>query len=102
MTGHTTIANYKRLPRYRYQKGLSNYREATPWMQAVPVNEGLIDYGRFLGALCDAGFNGTVAYEMCSPLRDGGALQRLDDYALCFLETLMRFRARSESVVAAR
>ena len=37
-------------------------------------------------ALRAHGFNGTVAYEMCSPLRDGGDLGTLDRYARGFLE----------------
>ena len=32
------------------------------------------------------GFHGTAAYEMCSPLRDGGSMATLDRYARRFLE----------------
>ena len=47
---HTTIANYQRLPRYRYETGIERItREVTPWMQAVPIDEGFIDYRGFLG-----------------------------------------------------
>ena len=57
-------------------------------MEAVPVDEGFIDYRAFLTAMGDAGFRGRVAYEMCSPLRGGGSIENLDSYALRFLEFL--------------
>jgi sugar phosphate isomerase/epimerase len=85
-TVHTTIADYVRLPRFRYQPELVNYRRETDYVQAVPVGEGVIDYTAFLAALRENGFNGSVAYEMCSPLRDGGELGTLDRYARRFLE----------------
>lgn len=88
LTAHTTIANYQPVPRSQYQPGLTNYTVLQPWMQAVPVNEGCIDYRAFLGALHRGGFSGTVAYEMCSPLREGGSLESLDSYARRFLEFL--------------
>jgi len=53
---------------------------------AVPVDEGFIDYRAFLEALAAGGFHGTVAYEMCSPLRDGADLDVLDRYARRFVE----------------
>jgi sugar phosphate isomerase/epimerase len=85
-TVHTTVADYIRLPRFRYQPELVNYRRDIDYVKAVPVGEGIIDYGKFLTALKDHGFNGSVAYEMCSPLRDGGDLETLDSYARRFLE----------------
>jgi sugar phosphate isomerase/epimerase len=63
-----------------------NYRRDNDYVQAVPVGEGIIDYGKFLTALKEHGFNGSVAYEMCSPLRDGSDLETLDSYARGFLE----------------
>jgi sugar phosphate isomerase/epimerase len=92
ITCHTTVANYQRMPRYQYQPALTNYRELQPWMQAVPMDEGFIDYQRFLSALEKGGFSGSVSYEMCSPLRDGGSLESLDSYALQFLESIGRFQ----------
>jgi sugar phosphate isomerase/epimerase len=86
MIVHTTIADYVRLPRYRYQPELVNYVPCPDYVQAVPVGEGFIDYQGFLTALRQHGFNGCVAYEMCSPLRDGGDLEVLDRYARRFLE----------------
>ena len=92
LTAHTTIANYQPVPRCQYQPGLTNYTVLDPWMQAVPIDEGFIDYRAFLGALHQGGFSGTVAYEMCSPLRAGGSLESLDAHARRFLEFLDRER----------
>jgi sugar phosphate isomerase/epimerase len=91
ITTHTTVANYQCLPRYRYETGMTNFRELSSWMQAVPTAEGFIDYEKFLSALCAAGFQGTVAYEMCSQIRGGGSIENLDDYARNFLECMERF-----------
>jgi sugar phosphate isomerase/epimerase len=86
LTVHTTIADYVRVPRYRYQPELVNYRRDEDYIQAVPMGEGFIDYRGFLTALREGGFTGTVGYEMCSPLRDGNSLEVLDKYARRFLE----------------
>ena len=85
-TVHTTIADYVRVPRFRYQPDLVNYRRDEDYVQAVPVGEGCIDYRMFLTALRDGGFTGTVGYEMCSPLREGNTLEVLDGYARRFIE----------------
>ncbi len=86
LTVHTTIADYVRVPRFRYQPDLVNYHREADYIQAVPMGEGFIDYRGFLTALQEGGFSGTVAYEMCSPLRDGNSLEVLDSYARRFLE----------------
>ena len=86
MTAHTTIANYVLRPRYRYDSGLVNYTPQLPAIQAVPMQDGFIDYRGFLAALGSTGFTGSIAYEMCSQLRDGGDIQTLDNYARQFLE----------------
>jgi sugar phosphate isomerase/epimerase len=83
---HTTVANYKKRPRYRYNPSLVNYDTLSPRAQAVPMDQGFIDYAAFFRALEDAGFNGTVAYEMCSPLLGGATLGNLDRHAAAFLE----------------
>jgi sugar phosphate isomerase/epimerase len=85
-TVHTTIADYQMRPRYRYEPALVNYTAATPATVAVPMGEGFIDYRGFLQAMEEGGFRGTVAYEMCSPLREGGSMEVLDRYARRFLE----------------
>lgn len=87
-TCHTTIADYQRRPRFHYQPNVVNFAEQTAWSQAVPMGEGFIDYRAFLGALRAGGFEGTVAYEMCSPLLGGGSIANLDRYARQFLAWL--------------
>jgi sugar phosphate isomerase/epimerase len=92
VTTHTTIANYQRRPRYRYDASVVNYTALTPYAQAVPIDEGFIDYRSFLSAMRDGGFRGSVAYEMCSPLAGGATIENLDRYARRFLEFLREFR----------
>ncbi|MBI4910155.1 MAG: sugar phosphate isomerase/epimerase [Acidobacteria bacterium] len=83
---HTTIADYQLRPRYRYNAALVNYEKQTPFVQAVPMGQGFIDYRSFLAGMRASGFSGTIAYEMCSPLHDGGEMKTLDEYARRFLE----------------
>jgi sugar phosphate isomerase/epimerase len=96
-TVHTTIANYQLRPRYRYAPALVNYERLTPSVQAVPMDEGFIDYRSFLAALEAGGFTGTVAYEMCSPLLGGGSVENLDAYARKFLEFMAAYNRSSPS-----
>ena len=78
----TTNADYIRLPRFRYQPQLINYERAQPDMvRAVKFGEGFIDYPSFFQGLKDGGFEGIANYEMCSPIRGGGALENLKDYS---------------------
>ena len=90
LTAHTTVADYQLRPRYKYQPNLVNYEKQTPYAQAVPMGEGFIDYPAFFKSLRAAGFNGSIAYEMCSPLLHGGDLATLDRYARSFLEYVRR------------
>ena len=92
-TVQTTVANYQRRPRYHYNPALVNYSAQMPYVQAVPIEEGFVDYARFLTALSEVGFEGAVAYEMCSPLLEGGSLEVLDRYARLFVEFLRRLNA---------
>jgi sugar phosphate isomerase/epimerase len=85
ITVFTTTANYAMRPRFRYHPTLVNYEKLLPTVQAVPMDEGFIDYRSFLANLAAGGFQGPVAYEMCSPLRGGGSIQNLDLYASKFL-----------------
>lgn len=85
-TIHTTVANYQRRARYRYLPALVNYETLPSRTQAVPMNQGFIDYPAFFSALNEVGFNGTVAYEMCSPLLGGATQENLDRHAVGFLE----------------
>jgi len=74
----TTLADYVRLERYRYVAALVNYEPQTPMVRAVPLGEGFVRLDSFFTGLRDGGFDGYVAYEMCSPLRGGGSEANLD------------------------
>lgn len=84
----TTLADYIRLPRYQYLPGLINYQPLPDMIRAVPLGDGFIDYQAFLSALKQGGFDGYVAYEMCSPLRGGGSEANLDRTAQISLEKI--------------
>jgi sugar phosphate isomerase/epimerase len=85
-TALTTNADYVRFPRYRYRPELVNYEPATPdIVRAVPFGTGFIDYKAFFRGLRDGGFNGPAVYEMCSPIRGGGAADNLDQYARTYV-----------------
>ncbi|MBL8848056.1 MAG: sugar phosphate isomerase/epimerase [Planctomycetaceae bacterium] len=78
----TTLADYVRLPRFHYRPELVNYeRLDPPAVRAVPLGEGFIDLPAFFEGLKAGGFDGYVAYEMCSPLRGGGSEANLDEAA---------------------
>jgi sugar phosphate isomerase/epimerase len=91
LTVHTTVADYQLRPRYKYNAAIVNYEPQPPFVQAVPMGEGFIDYTGFFTALDDAGFEGSVAYEMCSPLLGGGSIENLDRCAARFLDYMSRF-----------
>ena len=90
LTVHTTIADYQMRPRYRYVPAAVNYVADVPLAQAVPMGQGDIDYRAFLSALFAAAPNASAAYEMCSPLLDGGGIETLDQYARAFIEYMRR------------
>src|SRR5262249_18288457 len=78
-TAVTTNADYVRLPRFRYRPEAVNYEPGLPdLVRAVPFGTGFIDYGAFFDGLRAGGFDGVATYEMCSPLRGGGAPDNLD------------------------
>ena len=82
----TTNADYIKVPRHRYRPELVNYeRQDVDWVRAVPFGTGFIDYAAFFKGLRDGGFDGTAVFEMCSPLRGGGALENLDTCATAYL-----------------
>ena len=92
-TAITTNADYIRLPRYRYRPELVNYEPAMPELvRAVPFGTGFIDYPAFFRGLRDGGFNGLATYEMCSPIRGGGAIENLDHYARTYLNWMKEHR----------
>ncbi|MGH8021003.1 MAG: sugar phosphate isomerase/epimerase family protein [Opitutaceae bacterium] len=85
-TALTTNADYIKVPRFRYHPQLVNYeRQNDDWVRAVPFGSGFIDYEAFFKGLKDGGFEGPAVYEMCSPVRGGGAVENLDDMARAYL-----------------
>ena len=96
LTVHTTIANYQPRERFLYQPAIVNYQAATPRQLAVPIDEGAIDYAAYLDALIGGGFSGSVAYEMCSRLRDGASMNTLDDYARRFVRFVAEYKRMLE------
>lgn len=92
----TTNADYIKVPRHRYRPELVNYeRQPVDWVRAVPFGTGFIDYPAFFKGLRDGGFDGTSVFEMCSPLRGGGAMENLDACATTYLKWM-----QSQSFVA--
>ena len=83
---HTTVADYVRRPRFVYQPQVVNFARQHDQVKAVPPGEGEVDYRAFFKALKEVGYNGYVAYEMCSVLDGGGSEANLDRYARRFLE----------------
>jgi len=83
----TTNADYVRLARFRYRAELINYERLEPdLVRAVKFGAGFIDYPAFFRGLKDGGFNGVCNYEMCSPIRGGGAIENLDEYSAHYLQ----------------
>lgn len=89
----TTLADYARLPRYSYLPGLINYKRIDDMIRAVPLGSGFVDIEGFCAGLREGGFDGYVAYEMCSPLRGGGQLENLDKAARIALDKIRRLTA---------
>ena len=85
---YTTLADYVRLPRWRYRPGLTNYTREPDLVRAVPIGEGEMENATFLAGLRAGGYEGPVAYEMCSPLRGGGGMENLDRCARAFVAWL--------------
>ena len=87
----TTNADYIRTARFRYRPELVNYeREEPDMVRAVPFGEGFINYEAFFAGLREGGFEGLANYEMCSPIRGGGAGENLDAYAKGYLDWMAR------------
>ena len=84
----TTLADYVRLKRYEYLSGLVNYRPLPEMVRAVPLGQGIVDFEGFFSGLKAGGFDGYVAYEMCSPLRGGGSEANLDRTAKVGLDVI--------------
>ena len=89
---HTTTADYKELPRFRYDINLTNYIKQESLMRAVPMGQGFLDYKTFINTLKEIGYQGYIAYEMCEVLDGGGSIENLDRSAKAFLEYVKQFR----------
>ena len=89
---HTTTADYKELPRFRYEINNTNYLPLTSQMRAVPIGEGFLDYKLWINTLKEIGYQGYIAYEMCEVLDGGGSVENLDKCAKKFLEYINQFR----------
>ena len=88
-TVYTTVADYVRLPRCRYRPDLTNYALGEPdLVRAAPIGEGDMDNAAFLSGLRAGGYDGPVAYEICSPMRGGGGPENLDRCARAFVRWL--------------
>lgn len=83
---YTTVADYVKQPRLRYDATLTNYVRGDDIVRAVPFGNGFIDYRAFFRGLRAGGYRGYVAYEMCEVLDGGGSLENLDRTARKFLE----------------
>lgn len=81
----TIAADYVKRPRFRYNSALVNFERQSDLVAAVPMGEGFIPYEGFFNTLEEAGYDGWVGYEMCSPLRGGGSMENLDRCARKFL-----------------
>jgi len=85
----TTVADYVRHPRFRYDAQYVNYvKQPSEVLRAVPPGAGQVDYKSFFAALQAAGYRGHVAYEMCAALDGGGSIENLDRTARRFLQFL--------------
>jgi sugar phosphate isomerase/epimerase len=89
---HTTTADYRKLPRFKYESNQTNYVATLPQMRAVPMGEGFLDYKTFISTLKEIGYQGYIAYEMCEVLDGGGSIENLDRSAKAFLEFVKQFR----------
>jgi sugar phosphate isomerase/epimerase len=89
---HTTTADYKELPRFKYDMPQTNYLRLESQMRAVPIGEGFLDYKNFINTLKEIGYQGYIAYEMCEVLEGGGSIENLDKSAKTFLEYVKQFR----------
>jgi sugar phosphate isomerase/epimerase len=89
---HTTTADYKELPRFRYDLNHTNYLKQESQMRAVPMGQGFLDYKSFINTLKEIGYQGYIAYEMCEVLDGGGSVENLDRSARAFLEYIKQFK----------
>ncbi len=88
-TALSIAADYRRVPRWKYEPSLVNYRKSEPEaVAAVAMGSGEVDYASFYRGLADGGYSGPIVYEMCSPLSGGPGEANLDAKARGFLSHL--------------
>ena len=87
---YTTAADYIRMQKYNYNSDLVAYTRGNDMLRAVKMGEGFIDYKTFFDALISTGYDGYIAYEMCSPLRGGDSIEVLDSYAKHFIDYMIK------------
>lgn len=88
----TTVADYEKLPRFRYNPTQINYVPLLPENRLVPTGEGYLDYKTFISTLKEIGYQGYISYEMCAALKGGGSVENLDKTAKIFLEYVKQFK----------
>jgi L-ribulose-5-phosphate 3-epimerase len=69
-------------------------------MIVVPVGQGEVDYREFISALSEIGYQGALAYEMCSPLVGGGGEENLDRSARASLEHVQSLIAEQQPILS--
>ena len=90
----TTVADYVTIPRAHYKGELVNYTPVNPpYVQAVPMGQGELPYDLFFKTLLDTGFDGWISYEMCCPVRGGGAIENIEQYAHRFIQYMRALEA---------
>jgi sugar phosphate isomerase/epimerase len=89
---HTTTAQYASIPRYHYLPELVQYSKDESVNVMVPMGPGIIDYGSFINALKEIGYQGYIAYEICAVTEGGGCIENLDRTARQFLKFVKKFR----------
>jgi sugar phosphate isomerase/epimerase len=90
---YTTTADYLLRPQFTYRPALTHYEPQMARTVAVPMGEGIIDYATFFSTLWRHGYDGPVAYEMCSELRGGGSEANVDACARQFLTYMAKLKA---------
>ena len=86
---HTHLSDFAERPQFTYHPGVVRYEPVEPAHPAVPIGQGTVDYESFVAALAEAGYEGALSYEMCSPLIGGGSMANLDR---CARESLAYLR----------
>jgi sugar phosphate isomerase/epimerase len=93
MIVHTHLTDYIRRDKYKYVSETVTFDKNGIEMISIPIGKGNIDYKEFISALNEVGYEGSLSYEMCSPLVGGGSEENLDRSALESLVYLKQIMA---------